>query len=248
MPLFTSFLYKNDLELWQLYLEKLRLGLKKEANQLLNDFISALENYSEVNLDQIVLALCEHRKSDNLPVNHLLFKEIIYTNLIQNSLQLKPDYHYLLATFEQHIYSDQRLNKDISAMLNLDEKWFDSLEVLERELHIGLHLKAAKLLINKLARQLDYALHELPIGLLYEEKYINKLLRRMEELLGEYNLMDASWQERIRFVKTVLVCWKDFGSSSGFQNFEDYLVQTDNEDARLILAWDKALYNFNEDY
>lgn len=189
MQTLEQILKHSELELWTKYLEQQSLGLKKKAKDYLDQFIPSLLQYSTEQLNQVVILLCELRLTDNIKIDHTLFSKVIYPNLLSNSVNAAPDYHRLLATFEQSIYSDKRLNKEVSERLNLETDYFDTIEVLERELRIGKNLEAAKLLINKIAWQLDYALHEIPVGLLHEPEFVQQLLSRKIELLKEYRIL-----------------------------------------------------------
>jgi hypothetical protein len=246
MKTLEQILRQDDLELWTKYLEQQSLGLKKPANEYLEQFIHNLSNYSTQELDQIVLALCQLRATDNIKINHKLFLKAIYPNLLTNSLNEIPDYHRLLATYEQSIYSDNRLNKEISEKLDLETEYFDTIEVLERELRIGKNLEAAKLLINKIAWQLDYALHELPIGMLYETELMARLLSRMVDLLKEYEALTTIWQQRIEFIETAIKHWKKYLSTSQYENFEQYLKDVNSSETQLLIEWNAVLYDLEE--
>lgn len=237
----------NETELWIQYLEKKSLGLKKQANKLLDQFIQNVLQYSGEELDQIVRLLCELRSTGKIKINHTLFTKLIYPTLIEKSIARTPDYHRLLATFEQRIYLDNRLNKELSKRLNLKDDYFDTIEVLEIELLIGKNIQASKLLVNKLAQQLDYAFHELPTGLLYEIDVIENLLHRMIELLEEYNLMNDKWNNRIEFIKSAVIEWAAYLAETGFSNFEEYLNKKKSRTSELILNWNNTmLYDLEE--
>ncbi len=237
----------SELELWAKYLEQQLLGLKKLANELLRQFIEKALQYSNQEVDQIVRSLCELRSTGKFKINHILFTKLIYLNLIEKSIEKTPDYHRLLVTFEHSIYSDNHLNKEISKQLNLKENYFDSIEVLELELQINTNVEAAKLLIHKLAQKLDYALHELPIGLLYEIAVMENLLNRMVQLLEEYDLINDKWNNRIEFIKSAIKEWALYLAETDFSNFEEYLNKTKSKASELILNWNNSLLYDHEE-
>lgn len=235
MQKIEQILKHNEFELRTQYLEKRALGLKKQANEFLVQFIDKALLSSVEELDQIVRSLCEFRSTDNIKINHILFAKLIYPSLIEKCIEGIPDYHWLLATFEQSIYSDNHLNKEISKRLNLQTDYFDTIEVLVLELQIGKNVEVAKLLVNKLAWQLDYALHELPTGLLYEIEVMENLLSQMTQLLEEYNLINDKWNNRIEFIQSAIKEWTLYLAETGFSNFEEYLNKTKSKASNLIL-------------
>lgn len=231
----------HEYQLWTGHLEKNLAGLKKESKDLLNQFISCVNKYDSVARDEIVLAICNTLRSEDVKINHVLFKQIILPNLLDNCVKGIPDYLRLLASFEQSIYSDNRLNKVISDRLELTEAYFDTVQVLELELKLGINLEAGKMLINKLAQQLDYALHELPIGLLSEVELMESLLERMTHLLEEYNLKNSKWDTRIMFIKSAVDEWKIYLEAGRYPNFEEHLKSSKSKASERVLNWNNSL-------
>ena len=247
MPRFEDILKPQDLELWISYQEQETCGLKKEAKKSLDSFINNLEEYSEDQLDSIVLNLCEQREESNLNIKHNLFERIIYPNLVKNARQNILDYHRLIATFEQYFHSSNKLTNTGLNELKLTENYISAIELLERELQNNQNTKAAKLLVNKIGWHLDYALHELPVGLLYEPSTIYEFCDRIDQLISKYDLETDKWKTRLNFVRTVLSEWESYIREQTYSDFFEYLNSKGTANSTLIMAWDKTLlYDIQE--
>jgi hypothetical protein len=241
MPRLEEILKPQDLKLWTAYQEYELHGLKKEAKKSLDLFINSLKEYSEEQMDSIVLSLCEQRENSDLKIKHNLFEQIIYPNLVKNAKRNLTDYYRLLATFEQYFHSSNKLATDAHSELNLTENYISAIELLELELRNNQNTKAAKLLVNKFGWHLDYALHELPVGLLYEPPMIEDFCDRIERLINEYAVETAKWDLRLNFVRTVLSEWKAYIHEQVNSDFYEYLNAKGTASSTLILEWDKAL-------
>ncbi len=241
-----QFFRKREQQLWTKYLALRTRGLKKESVILLNQLIIGLQKYSFKDMNKIVIYLCEIQSTNDIRIDYLLFTKLIYPNLMENIEKSIPDYLRLLATFEQIIYSDIRLSKETSKRLNLKTNFFDTIEVLEKELLIGKNLKAAKLLINKIAWQLDYAVHELPTRIIYKSELMNHLLSRLVSLLNEYGMIKKIWNQRIKFIETAINHWNIYLKTNEFENFEQYLKTLNSSDAAQLLECKIPLYDIEE--
>ena len=233
----------NDFELWLLYQQQEQQGLKLAAKASLESFIRNLHGYSNDKLDIIVLKLCELRESEDTVIRHNLFEEVLCPNLVTNALANKFDYYRILATFEYCLNSSDKLKTRIIEQFNLETTYIDAIHLLESELKNNVNEKAALHLLNKLGQQLSYALHELPLGLLYEEKDIEKICNRISELINQYPVDTYIWQQRLHYIRTTIIEWESFNRQKNHVNFFDYLRNVPTANSSLILEWSQPLYD-----
>ena len=103
----------------------------------------------------------------------------------------------------------------------------DPVEILERVLTINPYNQAAeKLLYKEYLDQLDFALHELPSGLLAEEEQCSKVIERCESMVRinpELVESTSRFNVGLEHYKKVFYGWLEYKNSNSKEEFCDWL-------------------------
>jgi hypothetical protein len=243
MTKFENILDKDMIDLWNNYENCLDKGLKKKAIETLNVFILRLKATDIETQRKITNILIDRKEEENFLIQFPLFKDMVLPILIQNAKQGKLGAYRLIGEFEQFIYSDSRLGQLINRELNIGNDSFYSIGMFEKELSINPRdTKTINLLIQGIAKSLDYAVHEVPIGVLYDKELYFQRLEQLEKLLVANNLMSNKWDKRISTLNSIGKTWTDYLESKGFENYADFLVKSENADADTVLKYAENNY------
>jgi hypothetical protein len=209
---------------WTQYLNQRNRGLKSESKQSLADFIVNLESLDKESLNQFVFYLTDLEDK----IDFHLFEKIILPCLIDGMLKNLPTYHRRLAQFDQMLLSSNSLFNLFKAKTRYKNNYFESADFYKKELEINPNDKVAiDALLNRIASGLNYAMHELPHGLLWELDFFNSELQEFKKYLASSD-EEAKWQQVLASWDFVSRTWKDYETNSAkYENYANYLKAND---------------------
>jgi hypothetical protein len=150
----------------------------------------------------------------------------------------------MLAESGQRLYSREPLPEILITELNIPGKYFEPEYFLEKELANNPNDKlAAVLLVQKKSRSLDFAIHEIPRGLLLDKNIFYERVNELENLINKYSLQSEKWEKRINLLKSISLCWRDYLlNKTIYSNFVDYLEKNNGKnEVKPIIEWNKCL-------
>ena len=84
-----------------------------------------------------------------------------------------------------------------------------------------------KLLLNRIAQDLNYAVHEVPLGVLWEPEYLDKELNKFEQFYSQFNDKKA-WKASLEYWQIIAKHWRIYRyRKKEFVSFEDNLKQNE---------------------
>ena len=221
----------NDLtKTWDNYNQVKNSGDRKLANKLLVDFISELKRQSISTTDNFVDKICELAfnsdtakvASTDQNIQHPLFKEIILPRLIEQYKNNSPKHIKWIGQFEQRFYSDHSMTTKFLKDLGI-EGYFDTNYFLEKSFLIDNNQTTLDLLLDRIAKDINYDIHEVPLGVLVDPEVFDK----------ELNYFKTYWKQsdKKNIWKDILVEWENvafhwrtyFAMQDKYSGFEDYL-------------------------
>ena len=222
--------------LWSEYNAVRLSGNKKVANQLLNTFILNLKKQDEETINTFVTEICNHSLCDPrvmsnngkevsssiVRIQHPLFKEVILPVLAQNFRSRSSQHIRWIAQFEQFFYSDDPATREFLREIDVAYP-FDTIFFLEKSYEIQNDQFTLNLLLNKLAQELDYAIHEVPIGVLWEPRVFDREVDKFRKYLDQVD-DKQEWLTSFKEWTTIGEKWRTYSTDkTKNKNFEHYL-------------------------
>ncbi len=211
--------------IWDSYLDLKAKGIKSKAKIILQDFISSVKKNPSKSIDSIAIELDNLNKNHEIEFQFPLFKEIILPTLIKFAKQNKPKFHKMIAENQKYFQSNKGLAEYINKEFGINEIFFESNIFLEKELSINpTDSKTAELLINNIAKDLDYAIHEMPdYGLIYDIESFSLSINKLNDLIFKYDLNNTKWKIRLNLLNTICRTWSDYLKQESIPNYKQYL-------------------------
>ncbi|MEH6659926.1 hypothetical protein [Leeuwenhoekiella marinoflava] len=211
--------------IWDSYLDFKTKGIKPKSKKALQSFINSVKRNPSENIDNIALELNRLKTNKELEIQFPIFKEIILPTLIKLARQNQPEIHRIIAENERFFHSNKRLTEFINKEFKINKTYFDSVWFLERELSINpTDKKSIELLVNKIAQDLDYCIHELPeFGLVCDINDFSESLNNLENFIEQYELKNVKWSERLDLLNAVKKTWSDYLEQKSISNYNEYL-------------------------
>ena len=154
-----------------------------------------------------------------------------------------PGSYLHLYHFADQINKHKQFLQQAREALGIQTPHLTGAALLERELEIAPNEIAAHQLLNALARELHYALHELPLDVLYTTGEMEALLQEMSELQLHYTIDQVTWQRRLRYFSAAIALWKKYKGSKTKEGFEHFLQGEESDEASFYLSWQGPLYD-----
>lgn len=219
-----KFDFKDDNlnNLWVSYQEKKEVGLKKEANKLLNKVVDELRRKDDKLKTDFVKDLLGkvYDEGTGFELQYPLLKQIIFPVLV-NEFKKKsmPDVRWLC----QIPYIDVESSLEIDRLVN-NSNTREELLLLALDLDKGDKI-AQELLLKYYINYLDFSIHEIPDGLLCTVEEGLDVISKAYRLIDKYNF-DAhkihEVNELLEFCKILITEWKNFRSQSEISNFDSW--------------------------
>jgi hypothetical protein len=214
--------------LWQQYIQLEEQNLRKDALEVLDQFIGILLGYPKPERDNWVRTICRLVSDEgiHIPIRYPLFGKVICPYLVQAYHRQEPSAARWLAYFHEWFYAS---NPCADSLGKAD---FSQINMLrEAFAHDPNDSLARKRLIHEMARNFDYAIHEVPSGVLCGidgasiedcEAMLKDLqtFRRLIELEGE----DSRYAERMRTWEFHFQEYANYlANRNKYKNYADYL-------------------------
>lgn len=227
-------LNKELTDLWERYNEIRSSGDKKTANRVLDDFIPKIREEDYATRKDFVDEICEAFLDDEIAANngekvsakkiriqHPLFKEIVLPILIEEYKNKSAKHTRWIGQFEQFIYSDWKATNAFTKEIGKED--FISTDFFEESFHLEESQKTLDLLLDRLARSLNYCIHEVPFGILAEpddfEEEIN-LFKKYHAFSGKKEI----WTEKLAELESLAFHWRAYREREDeYAGFVDYL-------------------------
>ncbi|WP_145944116.1 hypothetical protein [Fuerstiella marisgermanici] len=151
-------------DLWDVYLEAERRGLRGERNDALNRFLAAFAELHQTEQHDWALGLASNIVDDNAstPIRLPLFRSVLLPALETAIAQRTPGAARWLAGFVQQIYKCRELRPRL-----MDGTLTEHALLLTALDHDPGDDRSRRKLLGLLASRLNNTLHELPTGVLY---------------------------------------------------------------------------------
>jgi len=162
----------ENFETYKAYNEK---GLKKPATASLHKFIASFLGDSE-RQDWVWSYLATLEKNNHCRIRHEIFTELVYPVLKQGYLNQDFDATFWLGQLTQNIYQNKALHEELDF-------------ITEYQLYLKCYqlkpnsVEVISVLLKVMVQQLEYALHEYPSAILWDNNSAN--LAQCEELAKE---------------------------------------------------------------
>ena len=158
-------------------------------------------------------------------IDFRLFERIVLPCLVQGVTRNLPTYNRRLAQFDQMFYSSNPLFKAFKEKTQYNKEYFEPVDFYKKELEIDPGDQIAiNGLLNRIAWQLNYTIHELPeYGLIGELDDFESNLEQFKTYLSQSNTKDK-WQKQLETWDFVHDTWKDYlANLSKYRTYADYL-------------------------
>ena len=224
-------------DIWDKYNQVRVAGDKKTANKLLLDYIDFLKQQDENDIKIFVDNICNLTlEADNkiisnngtevsdkdIRIQHPLFKEIVLPIIKDQYKRGSAKHIKWIGQLEQFFYSDNATTEAFLRELNITGN-FEARHFFEKSFAIDNNQKTLSLLLNRIAQDINYYTHEVPIGVLVDPDVLDKELmtfRAYWQQSDTKNLWEALLNEWVLIAKH----WKFFiEKRDQYDNFENYL-------------------------
>jgi hypothetical protein len=222
---------------WEEYNQFRLLGQKKKANKLLVDFIQGLKQQEQDVIQYFVDAICAATLDADASVlanngiavadqperiQHPLFREIIVPVLVEKYLLNSSRHIKWIGQFEQFFYADVVTTNDFLQQIN-QEGFFNAACFLEKAFTISHGQDALTLLLDQLARTINYYFHELPYAVLITPQVLQETLQQFKNY-WVLSQQQSRWAADLSYWERLADHWTRYNSdSNGYNGFAHYL-------------------------
>jgi hypothetical protein len=209
-------------DLWAEYLNAERSGIKKQSQVLLNHFIHAFskvsaevqENWFQKNLD--LLAVGVH------PLRHPLFVQVVYPRLMAGYQKRDLQSIKFLIKLIQHIYKCEEAR---TGEISLTDR-----QLVNLALSIDPNDAELKRMNYEIMRRyLQYTLHEIPVGVLYDmngadAEKCGELLSYLEDFQSTCDKLQIDESKLIQICNWHFTHYPDYlARKKDFKGYKDYI-------------------------
>lgn len=229
--------YMNDI--WNEYNHVRITGDKKKANKLLFDFIEYLKQQDKKDIHLFVDDICgqildlDHELLSNngtdvsdkeIRIQHPLFKEVILPILKEEYKKNNPKYIKWIGQFEQFFYSDRNSTEAFLRELNIDG-FFEPRFFFEKSLALDKNQKTLTLLLYKIAQDLNYYTHEVPMAVLATPEVLSEEIATFRKF-WEQSESKYDWEASLLEWELIAKHWSIYLETQvRYDNFENYLKE-----------------------
>ncbi|NBA88313.1 hypothetical protein GVN16_21250 [Emticicia sp. CRIBPO] len=225
--------------IWNKYNQVRLTGDRKAANKILADYIDLLKQQNEKDIKIIVDNICslaldgdkkitcsnEKEESDkDTRIQHPLFKEIILPILQDQYKRGSAEHIKWIGQMEQFFYSDYTTTRAFLIDLSIPG-YFEARHFFEKSFAIDFDQKTLTLLLDKIARDINYYTHEVPTGVLVYPEVLNKeimVFRHYWQQCDKKNI----WEDVLKEWELIAKHWAVYCSTQDeYDNFENYLMK-----------------------
>ncbi len=229
--------YNKITKPWHEYNQVRLSGNKKKANLLLKEFIFYLKTQQKIIVNHFIEDVCnltfeeesqiifnngDEVSSKTIRIQHPLFKEIIIHRLIEYFTENNAKGIKWIGQFEQFFYSDFNLKKKFLEKIGV-KRDFDTAYFFEKSFHIDQNQTSLQLLMSKIARDISYLVHEVPVGVLSEPDQLDEELAYFNRY-WQLSENKKYWEKSKNSWEKISLHWRRyFENKNNYTNFENYL-------------------------
>lgn len=220
---------KENFDIWSAYLAKKDKGLKKQASQLLNEFILSTKILNHGTLQNLVYYLTDIHRLKEIKIDFRLFERVIFPVLISKINSKKTTANRRLAQFDQFLINPNPLFTELKNQLDYGKNYFEPVDFYQKEIELNnTDQIAIDGFLNRVAIKLNYATHELPEhGLIVDLFFFKEQLNRFKTVLELFSDKEI-WSNRIKHWEFVLKTWTGYLKSlKKNTNYQEYLIQNE---------------------
>ena len=222
---------------WEKYNQMRVAGVKKAANNLLLEYIDLLKQQDEtviknfvdyicgLNFDadeKILLNIETEASPKDITIQHPLFKEIILPVLIDQYKKDSAKHIRWIGQFEQYFYSDNSTTLAFLKAVNI-EGHFETRHFFEKSFSIDKNQMTIQLLLNRIAQDINYYIHEVPIGVLVYPEVLNNELLAFKKYWQQCDTKNI-WNNILTHWELIAKHWTIYHENlENYDNFEHYL-------------------------
>jgi hypothetical protein len=224
--------------IWNKYNQVRVNGDKKTANKLLLDYIDLLKQQDEKDIKTFVDNICSltldidnkiiyyngiEVSNKDIRIQHPLFKEIILPILKEQYKKGSSKHIKWIGQFEQFFYSDKVTTYMFLKELDIIDP-FESRYFFEKSFAIDNNQKTLTLLLNRMAQDINFYTHEVPIGVLVEPEVFEKELMVFRHYWQQSDTKNI-WEVVLKEWELIAKHWTLYLANPGkYDNFENYLM------------------------
>ena len=232
-------LSESQFKLWVEYSKYQELNIKKKARICLDKLIKDIKENNSEKVNEIGEFFYTQRLDFQFP----FFQQIIFPAIIDGVKKNKLGFNRMLAESGGKLYSSKPLPEILINEINYPRKFFEPEYFLEKELINNPNDKLASImLVQKKAQSLDFAIHEIPNYLLFDENIFKEKVNELENLINKYNLNSDKWDKRLKLLKSISFCWSEYLlTKTKYFNFRDYIEKNQEKSiVKPIIDWNKC--------
>lgn len=204
--------------LWNEYQDKKNLGLKKDANNLLNQFINQLKGKDIIEEFARFILGKVYDENVEFDLQYPLLKQIIFPVLVKDYKEKRmPSIRWLW----QVSYINEEFNLKTDELVG-NEIWIESLLLLALNVDNN-DVVSQKLLLHYYISSLEFGIHELPQGLLITLDEGFELIKKIEELILKYKyekLLVKRITNAMYLCKRLFCEWKEYRLQNEIKYFD----------------------------
>jgi hypothetical protein len=222
---------------WIKYNQVRVVGDKKTANKLLVDYIGLLKQQDEKVIKIFVDNICSLTlEADNkiiynngtevsdkdIRIQHPLFKEIVLPILKDQYKKGSAKHIKWVGQLEQFFYSDNATTELFLKELNIT-CYFEARYFFEKSFAIDNNQKTLTLLLNRIAQDINYYTHEVPIGVLVDPDVLDKEIMTFRQYWQQCDTKNI-WEAVLTEWELIAKHWTLYlATQDKYDSFENYL-------------------------
>jgi hypothetical protein len=224
-------------DIWDKYNQVRVAGDKKTANKLLVDCIGLLKQQDEKDINIFVDNICSltldlddkiiynngtEVSDKDIRIQHSLFKEIILPILKDQYKKDSAKHIKWIGQLEQFFYSDNATTQAFLRELNIAGH-FEARHFFEKSFAIDNNQKTLTLLLNRIAQDINYYTHEVPIGVLVDPDVLDKEVMTFRQYWQKCDTKNI-WEDVLTEWELIAKHWTLYlATQDKYDNFENYL-------------------------
>jgi hypothetical protein len=225
-------------DIWEKYNQVRVAGDKKTANKLLVEYIDLLKQQDEKDIkifvdntcsltldldDKIIYNNGTEVSDKDIRIQHPLFKEIILPILIDQYKEDSAKHIRWIGQLEQFFYSDNVTTNKFLKELNITGH-FETRHFFEKSFALDNNQKTLNLLLNRIAQDINYYTHEVPIGVLVDPDVLDNELLIFRQYWQQSDTKKI-WEVVLSEWELIAKHWKLYlATRDKYDNFENYLT------------------------
>jgi len=225
-------------DIWEKYNQVRVAGDKKSANKLLVDYIGLLKKQDEKDIKIFVDNICSltldtddkiiynngtEVSDKDVRIQHPLFKEIILPILKNQYKKGSAKHIKWIGQLEQFFYSDNAITNTFLKELNIVGH-FETRHFFEKSFALDNNQKILNLLLNRIAQEINYYTHEVPIGVLVDPEVLDKELLIFRQYLQQSDTKNI-WEVVLTEWELIAKHWTIYlATQDKYDNFQNYLT------------------------